>query len=75
MLKNIDDSEVEIVINAGTQNGQKYACRGLGFPSIKFNNIRGDLIVQVIVDTPVVKDPMSIEMVKSLAEHIRKNKG
>lgn len=75
VIKNIDDSEVEITINSGTQNGQKYACRGLGFPSIKFNNVKGDLVIQVIVDTPKVKDPKTIEMVKSLAEYIRNNKG
>lgn len=72
IVKNIDGSDVEIVINAGTQNGQKYACRGLGFPSIKFTNIKGDLVVQVLVDTPSVKDPKAIEMVKALADYIRK---
>jgi curved DNA-binding protein len=75
VIKNIDESEVEIAINPGTQNGQKYACRGLGFPSIKFNNVKGDLIIQVIVDTPKVKDPKAVEMVKSLAEYIRNSKG
>lgn len=72
-IKNIDDHDVELTINAGTQNGQKYACRGLGFPSIKFNNIRGDLVVQVIVDTPIIKDRETIAMVKNLADHVRKN--
>ncbi len=74
-IKNIDGHDVEFQIKPGTQNGQKYACKGLGFPSIKFNNIKGDLIVQVIVDTPVVKDPTAVEMVKSLAEYIRNKKG
>ena len=70
-IKNIDDSEVEITINPGTQNGQKYACRGLGFPSIKFNNVKGDLLVQILVDTPIVKDPNLIKLVTSLADQIR----
>lgn len=74
VIKNIDDSEVEITIRPGTQNGQKYACKGLGFPSIKFSNIRGDLLVQIIVDTPAIKDPKLVEMVKSLADHIRNTK-
>lgn len=75
VIKNIDNSEVELVINPGTQNGQKYACRGLGFPSIKFNNIKGDLIVQVLVETPIIKDSQLIEDVKSLAEKVRATKG
>jgi curved DNA-binding protein len=74
-VKNIDDSEVEITINAGAQNGQKYACKGLGFPSIKFNNIKGDLIVQVIVDTPVVTDPELVSLVNDLANRIKLKKG
>lgn len=73
-IKNIDDKEVEFHISPGTQNGQKFACRGLGFPSLKFNNVKGDLIIQVIVETPAVKDEHLIKMVKDLASQIRKNK-
>ena len=71
IIKNIDESEVEISINPGTLNGQKYACKGLGFPSIKFNNVRGDLLVQILVDTPVVKDPTLVKLVTDLANQIR----
>ena len=72
-ITNLDGKEVEINIKPGTQNGQKYACKGLGFPSLKFNNVRGELLVQVLVSTPAIKDDKTIEMVKSLAEHIRRN--
>lgn len=74
-ITNIDGKEVEVKINPGTQNGQKYACKGLGFPSIKFNNIKGDLIVQIIVDTPIIKNAELIALVNQLAERVRKNKG
>ena len=74
-IKNIDDHDVEITIHPGTQNGQKYACRGLGFPSIKFNNVRGDLLVQVIVETPVITDPELISIVNDLANRVRLKKG
>jgi len=73
-IKNIDNKEVEFHISPGTQNGQKFACRGLGFPSLKFNNVKGDLIIQVIVETPAVKDAHLIKLVKDLASQIRKNK-
>ena len=74
-IKNIDGTDVEIIIRPGTQNGQRYACKGLGFPSIKFNNVRGDMLVQILVDTPAITDPKTIEMVNTLANHIRNKKG
>lgn len=73
IVKNINNKDVEITIHPGAQNGQRYSCQGLGFPSIKFNNIRGDLIVQIIVDTPVIKDPELVEIVKDLANRVKKN--
>jgi len=75
IIKNIDDHDVELIIHPGAQNGQRYACRGLGFPSLKFNNIKGDLLVQIIVDTPAIKDPNQIALVNNLANLVRGNKG
>ena len=71
-ITNIDGNNIELTINAGTQNGQRYACKGYGFPSLKYNNVKGDLIVQVIVETPVIKDHELVEMVKNLATKVRK---
>jgi len=70
-IKNIDDNDVEVTIRPGTQNGQKYACKGLGFPSIKFNNVKGDLLIQIIVDTPAITDPNLVSLVKQMASQIR----
>jgi curved DNA-binding protein len=72
IIKNIDDSEVDLVIRPGTQNGQRYACKGLGFQNLRFPNVKGDLIVHVTVKTPVVVDSGMIEKVKNLADEIRK---
>jgi len=74
-ITNIDGNDVEFTINPGTQNGQRYACRGLGFPSIKFNNIKGDLIVQVIVETPIITNPELVSLVSQLANRVRNSKG
>lgn len=71
IVKNIDDTDVEIVVHPGTRHGQKYSCRGLGFPSLKFTNIKGDLIVAVNVKTPIVTDPVLVAAVKELANKIR----
>ncbi len=73
-IKNLDGHEVELNIRPGTQNGQKYSCNGLGFPSLKFNNVKGNLIVQINVSTPAIRDQQTIDMVRSLANHIRKTK-
>lgn len=70
-IKNIDDSDVEIVIHPGTQHGQRYSCRGLGFPNLKFNNVKGDLIVIVNVKTPIVTDPRLVAAVKELATKLQ----
>lgn len=73
VIKNIDGSDLILNIRPGTQNGQKYSCKSYGFRSVKFNNLRGDLVVQVIVDTPAIKDEKIAAKVRSLAEEIRNN--
>lgn len=73
VIQNIDGSEIELIIHPGAQNGQKYSCQNLGFPSLKYNNVRGDLIVQLIIETPVIKDPELVNIVKNLADRVRKN--
>jgi curved DNA-binding protein len=73
-IKNIDNNEIELIIKPGTQNGQKYRCSGLGFPSLKFNNIRGDLLVKVNVTTPVIKDENLIQKIQTMAKEIRESK-
>ena len=70
-IKNIDDTDVEVVIHPGTRHGQKYSCRGLGFPNLKFNNVKGDLVVSVNVKTPIVTDPRLIAAVNELANKLQ----
>jgi curved DNA-binding protein len=70
-IKNIDDTDVEIVIHPGTRHGQKYSCRGLGFPNLKFTNVKGDLVVTVNVKTPIVTDPRLIAAVNELANKLQ----
>lgn len=70
-IENIDGTSVEVNIRAGTQHGQRYSCRGLGFKNIKHPSIKGDLIVTVNIKTPVIKDPKLIAMVNDLANKIR----
>jgi len=71
IVKNIDDTDVEIVVHPGTRHGQKYSCRGLGFPNLKYTNVKGDLIVIVNVKTPIVTDPILVAAVNDLANKLR----
>jgi len=70
-VKNIDDTDVEVVVHPGTRHGQKYSCRGLGFPNLKFNNVKGDLIVAINIKTPIVTDPILVAAVNDLANKLR----
>jgi curved DNA-binding protein len=70
-IKNIDGNEIEITIQPGTQHGRKYSCHDLGFRSVKYNNLRGHLIVNVTVKTPVIKDPALVNLVNDMADKIR----
>jgi DnaJ-class molecular chaperone len=70
-VKNIDDTDVEIVVHPGTRHGQKYSCRGLGFPNLKYTNVKGDLIVIINVKTPIVTDPALVASVNELANKLR----
>ena len=70
-IKNIDDTDVEIVVHPGTRHGQKYSCRGLGFPNLKYTNVKGDLVVVINVKTPIVTDPTLVAAVNELANKLR----
>ena len=70
-VKNIDDTDVELVIHPGTRHGQRYNCQRLGFPHLKFTNVKGDLHVIVNVKTPIVTDPTLVAAVNELAKKIR----
>lgn len=49
-LETLDDTQ-ELTIPRGTQTGRTFRLRGLGVPNVGGRG-RGDLIVQVVVDTP-----------------------
>ena len=71
-VENIDGEMVDLVIRPGTQHGQRFSCKGLGFKHIRYNNVRGDLHVIVKVTTPTVNDPETVTLVERLAEKVRR---
>jgi curved DNA-binding protein len=72
-VENIDGTNVDLSIPAGTTHGQKLSCKGLGFKHMRFPNVSGDLHVVVNVKTPRITDPNLIQEIKNLANKIRKN--
>jgi molecular chaperone DnaJ len=57
----------ELEIPAGTQTGQVFRLQGHGVPKGRANR-RGDLLVQVVVDTPEVASDEEQELLRRLAE-------
>lgn len=60
------ESTEDMVIPPGTQTGRVFRLRGHGVPSVRGRG-RGDLLVQVFVDTPVDLDADQESMLRNLA--------
>jgi molecular chaperone DnaJ len=61
----LDGSE-DLVIPAGTQSGRVFRLRGRGVPHVNARG-RGELLVQVVVDTPTDMSPEQEELMRRLA--------
>ncbi|MGH3360783.1 MAG: DnaJ C-terminal domain-containing protein, partial [Nocardioidaceae bacterium] len=60
------DRTVPLDIEAGTQSGEQIVVRGRGVPRLRRTG-RGDLIVQVVVETPTRLDVEQREVIAQLA--------
>lgn len=61
------DGQEDLVIPRGTQTGKVFRLRGRGVPHVRGRG-RGDLLVQVVVDTPVDLEPEVEEALRRVAE-------
>lgn len=68
-LPTLDDGEVAIEVPAGTQSGHVVSIKGQGVPRLRGSG-RGDLLVQVVVETPTHPDARQTELLTELA-HLR----
>ena len=59
------ETTFELDIRPGTQSGSERVLRGRGVPGLRGG--RGDLIVNVVVETPTVLDPRQEELLRELA--------
>ena len=60
------DGEEDLVIPAGTQTGRVFRLRGRGVPHLD-GRARGDLVVQVVVDTPTSLSAAEESLLRQLA--------
>ena len=61
------DGRAKLTIPEGTQSGSRFRMRGRGMPSLRGRG-RGDLIVTVVVRTPVNLTPKQRELLQELAK-------
>ena len=61
------DKTVPLDIESGTQSGEQVIVRGRGVPRLRRSG-RGDLIVQVVVETPTKLDTEQRELLEKLAQ-------
>ena len=61
------DGDEDLVVPPGTQTGKRLRLRGRGVPHVDGRS-RGDLIVQIVVDTPTDLTPGQETLLRQLAE-------
>lgn len=61
------DGTEDLVVPRGTQTGKVFRLKGRGAPHIRGRG-RGDILVNVVVDTPVDLEPEAEELLRRLAE-------
>lgn len=71
----IDGTKAKVKIPAGTQTGQQFRLRGKGFSVIR-NPARGDMVIEVMVETPQSLTPKQRELLEQFeAEGQKSAKG
>jgi molecular chaperone DnaJ len=63
----IIDGRVLLKVPQGTQNGQKFRLREKGVYNAR-KNVRGDQIVEVVLQAPKVQDERTKELLRELAD-------
>jgi molecular chaperone DnaJ len=70
----IDGKKTSVKIPPGTQTGQQFRLKGKGMPVMRSSN-RGDMFIEVFVETPVNLNKKQQELIRELDESVTgKNK-
>ena len=70
-MPTIDGNHVRVTIPEGTQSGRQFRLKGKGM-SILRRSGRGDMIIQVNIETPVHLNKRQKELLKELDETMKK---
>ncbi|CAN5725066.1 molecular chaperone DnaJ [soil metagenome] len=62
------DGAEDLVVPRGTQTGKVFRLRGRGVPHVRGRG-RGDILVQVVVDTPTDLEPEAEDALRAMAAH------
>jgi molecular chaperone DnaJ len=65
-LETLDGSE-DLIVPPGTQTGRVFRLRGRGVPHVNSRG-RGDIVVEVVVDTPTDLSDTQVELLRQLAD-------
>ncbi|MDI9349021.1 MAG: molecular chaperone DnaJ [Candidatus Symbiobacter sp.] len=65
-VPSIDGTRARVAIPAGTQTGSQFRVRGKGM-SVLNSSQRGDLFIEITVETPVNLSPQQIELLQNFA--------
>jgi molecular chaperone DnaJ len=68
----IEGKKAKLAIPEGTQTGKQFRLKGLGMPVLNTNR-RGDMYVQVTVETPVNLTPRQKELLRAFERESENN--
>jgi molecular chaperone DnaJ len=63
-IPGIDGKPLQVSIEEGTQSGKRLRLRGRGMPRVR-SSVRGDMLVDVMVETPVNLTKKQKELLKA----------
>lgn len=71
----IDGTRSKVKIPAGTQTGQQFRLKGKGMSTMNNATLRGDLYIEIFVETPVNLNKKQQEIMKQLETSLGQDKG
>lgn len=71
----IEGKKVKVPVKEGSQTGQQLRLKGKGMSMLRSNDARGDMYIEVFVETPVHLDKKQKNMLKDLDKSFTKSGG
>jgi curved DNA-binding protein len=65
-IKTIDNKELDVTINPGTQHGQILSLQGYGMPNINDNRMRGRMLINIEIHVPTDLTEQQKDIIKKI---------